>query len=131
MKNGIKKLITFGLATVMVISSSIVAFAYAERDNYFDIGDGQQMTCHIDVDTEDMHASMDIPSVGDLLMDGTAYYYDFGESNSTAIYAGADQETSYGTSQHRDLCRFYYAGISFSASLNEGGYNRVFMNCRD
>lgn len=126
-----KKIVTLGLATVMIFSFSMMAFAYQSDDREEPLGD-TYMRGHIDVDGSSAHASMDLGDTGDLSIEGSADYYNvYEEYLSTGILSGAEQTTSCGTTRYYYMSRFVYATAHFSASSNDGGDNSMDLACEE
>ena len=132
MKKKLKKLLTIGLATVMTLSFSMLAFAYSENNGSDSLGEGT-MWYHIHVDGTNAYAGVSTNVTSDLFVDGDAHYFSVWDSydHVTYLYGGAEQTTDYGVSASRDGSQMYYAEATFRASSNDGGNNAPFINCVD
>jgi len=127
MKKNLKKSLTIGLAIIMTLSFSMLAFA---SDGSAPLGDSNMwFTIHVDGNSAYAGISTNITSY--LSIDGEANYYSVwdDDSHTTYLYGGADETSDYSVSTYRDGAEMYYAGATFTAYANDGGYNSVFLNC--
>jgi len=130
MKKKLKKLLMFGLATIMTLSFSMLAFAGANSGEA-PLGEYGTMYFNIYVNGSSAQAEMDTDMIGSLSIDGEANYLSVWDSDTHAInfYGGEDNTSHCLASTNVDGSDMYYAQATFSAYANFGGYNSVFLNC--
>ena len=130
MKNKFKKVLTVGLATIMTLSFSMLAFA-GPNSGEAPLGEYGTMYFNIYVNGSSAQAEMETNVMGILSINGTASYlsvWDYG-SHDIDFYGGEDNTSHCLAFTSVDGSEMYYAQATFSAYANGGGYNAVFLNC--
>ena len=101
----IKRMVTLSLATVMIISGSLIAFAYSSSYGSAPLGEGS-MDFTVNVNGESAYAGIGTSDTSDSKVEGIAYYR-FPE-DTRWLYAAADQSAGCGARVVQSACEFYY-----------------------
>lgn len=123
-KNLFKKLAAAGLATVMTISTSMVAFADKRGTVDGSAGD-TSFSGYVYVDLHSAGAVLEASQDSDLKIDGYALSTD----GDPSLFAYGDQTTY--ISDYVTGYEFSYAQANFTVWSNDGGYNKIFQNVSD
>ena len=123
-KNLFKKLVAAGLATVMTISTSMVAFADKRGTVDGSAGD-TSFSGYVYVDLHSAGAVLEASQDSDLKIDGYALSTD----GDPSLFAYGDQTTY--ISDYVTGYEFSYAQANFTVWSNDGGYNKIFQNVSD